>query len=106
MPSLTNACCHKWTARSLRRGYHADIHQEGCMPTIRGLLGALALFVVSLPLFAADTPPRNWGRCPAVVSLDTEETFYALGDTHGDYNRLVDLLVAGKLIENAPASPE
>ena len=64
-----------------------------------------SLVLFALPLFA-ETPPRNWGRCPAVVCLQTTEVVHALGDTHGDYDRLVTLLVAGKLIAGAPASPE
>jgi hypothetical protein len=71
---------------------------------MRRLLAAL-LLLLALPLFG-ETPPRNWGRCPAVVTLETPEIVYALGDTHGDYDRLVKLLVAGKLIADAPASPE
>lgn len=59
-----------------------------------------------VPLFGRETPPRNWGQCPAVVTLKTTEVVYALGDTHGDYDRLVKLLVAGKLIAGEPASPE
>ena len=64
------------------------------------------LWIFALSLLAADTPPRNWGRCPAVVALETTEVVHALGDTHGDYDRLVKLLVAGKLIAGAPASPD
>jgi hypothetical protein len=84
----------------------ATFRKEIFVMKIRRLLGALALIVLAASLFAADTPPRNWGRCPAVVTLETSETFYALGDTHGDYNRLVDLLAAGKLIAGVPASPD
>src|SRR5687767_14130323 len=64
-----------------------------------------ALLLLALPLFA-ETAPRNWGRCPAVVSLDTTERVFALGDTHGDYDRLVTLLAAGKLIERVPEAPD
>lgn len=67
-------------------------------------LFATLLLLIALPLFG-ETPPRNWGRCPAVVMLETTEVVYALGDTHGDYDRLVALLVAGKLIAAVPASP-
>src|SRR5688572_18360421 len=70
----------------------------------RRLLAAL-LLLLALPLLG-ETPPRNWGRCPAVVTLQTTEIVHALGDTHGDYDRLVTLLVAGKLISAAPASPQ
>src|SRR5688500_2808970 len=64
-----------------------------------------ALLLLALPLFG-ETPPRNWGRCPAVVALQTSEVVHALGDTHGDYDRLVKLLVAGKLIAGEPALPQ
>lgn len=63
------------------------------------------LLLIALPLLG-ETPPRNWGRCPAVVNLETAEVVYALGDTHGDYDRLVTLLVAGRLIAGVPASPQ
>jgi hypothetical protein len=65
---------------------------------------ALALIVAS-SLFAA-TPARNWAQCPATVAIQTPEVVYALGDTHGDYDRLVALLVGGKLIAAAPVSPD
>jgi hypothetical protein len=64
------------------------------------------LLLLALPLSASNTPPRNWGQCPAVIAVDTTEVVYALGDTHGDYDRLVTLLVGGKLIAGAPVSPE
>ncbi len=67
---------------------------------------ALALlWILALPLLG-DTPPRNWGRCPAIVTLETTEVVHALGDTHGDYDRLVKLLVTGKLIAGAPDKPD
>ena len=68
-------------------------------------LAALLLLLLALPLLG-ETLPRNWGRCPAVVAIQTTEVVHALGDTHGDYDRVVKLLVAGKLIADAPASPE
>jgi hypothetical protein len=71
---------------------------------MRRWLAAL-LLLSAVPLFG-ETPPRNWGRCPAVVTLQTTEVVHALGDTHGDYDRLVTLLVAGKLIAGTPASPQ
>lgn len=48
---------------------------------------ALALLLIlALPLFG-DAPPRNWGRCPAVVALETTAVVHVLGDIHGDYDR-------------------
>lgn len=70
---------------------------------LAALLVLLAL-PLALPTFA-ETPPRNWGRCPAVVTIETNEPFYVLGDTHGDYERLVTLLAAGKLIASVPEAP-
>lgn len=75
------------------------------MSVARPWLTALSL-IVAFSLSAADRPPRDWTQCPAVVTLSTSEAVYALGDTHGDYDRLVKLLVAGKLIAAAPASPD
>lgn len=72
----------------------------------RRSISALLFLLLALPLAGAGTPPRNWDQCPAVVSIATTEVVHALGDTHGDYDRLVKLLVAGKLIAGAPASPE
>jgi len=51
------------------------------------------------------TPPRDWTKAPAIVQVDTPHDVYALGDIHGDYDRLVTLLVASKLIAAAPSSP-
>jgi hypothetical protein len=41
---------------------------------------------------------RDWKTYPAVVELETAEDIFAIGDVHGDYDRLVALLVAGKII--------
>jgi len=49
---------------------------------------------------------RDWQQCPAVVTLTTTETVYALGDTHGDFKRTADLLVAAKLMPAVPASAD
>jgi len=62
---------------------------------------ALLLFVISVPLLA-----RDWQQCPAVVTFNTTETIYALGDTHADYKRLVTLLLAGHIIASEPAAPD
>jgi hypothetical protein len=72
-----------------------------------GWFFALALVLAS-SMFAANpsTPKRNWAQCPAIVAIQTPEVVYALGDTHGDYDRLVALLVGGKLIAGAPVSPD
>jgi hypothetical protein len=68
---------------------------------LRKLLLLLTAALVAVPLFG-----RDWNQCPAVVTLQATEVVYALGDTHGDYERMVKLLAAGKLIDGIPASPE
>jgi hypothetical protein len=49
---------------------------------------------------------RDWKKAPAVPELDTPADLYAVGDVHGDYDRLVTLLVAGKVIDGIPDHPE
>lgn len=56
---------------------------------------------------AADPAPRDWSQNPAIVELDTSSdvVVYAIGDTHGDYQRLIDLLVKGGIINPASRIP-
>ncbi len=68
------------------------------------LFSAAALFAGS-PLHAESTAARDWKTCPAIVEIDTTHDIYAIGDVHGDYERLVTLLVAHKLIAEDPAEP-
>jgi len=49
---------------------------------------------------------RDWSLYPAVILGETDEDLYVLGDVHGDYERLVTLLIAGKIIEKSPTEPE
>jgi hypothetical protein len=60
---------------------------------------------------AADTKPkltvaRDWKANPAIVEIDTKDDVYALGDIHGDYDRLVTLLVGAHIIKKDPVTPE
>ena len=48
---------------------------------------------------------RDWSKYPAIVQIDTSEDIFAIGDVHGDYDRLVKLLAAAKIIER-PADPD
>ena len=50
--------------------------------------------------------PRDWTVSPAVVELDTPGDVFAVGDPHGDHDRLVRLLVAGGLLAAVPAPPD
>ncbi len=49
---------------------------------------------------------RDWIKHPAIVEIDTTHDLYALGDVHGDYERLVTLLVSSRLITRDPGKPE
>ncbi len=45
---------------------------------------------------------RDWVKYPAVVEMAGAEILYAVGDVHGDYDRLVTLLSAAKIIAGPP----
>src|SRR5436305_1914679 len=51
-------------------------------------------------------PRRDWLKHPAIVEIDTAHDIYAVGDAHGDYERLVELLTAAKIIAGDPGPPE
>lgn len=53
----------------------------------------------------SESVPRDWAQYPAIVSIAAPKTLYALGDVHGDYDRVVQLLAATRLIDAIPASP-
>jgi hypothetical protein len=52
-----------------------------------------------------NAPARDWKQYPAIVQIDTNTDIFAVGDVHGDYDRLVKLLAAARIIE-PPGSPE
>ena len=54
----------------------------------------------------AERVPRDWKKFPAIAEIDNVADIYALGDIHGDYDRLVTLLVDAKIIEPNPTRPE
>lgn len=64
----------------------------------RSPLTALAvwLFVSVAPSGAQS---RDWARNPAVVEIDTDADVYAIGDIHGDYERLTLALHGAGLVE-------
>jgi hypothetical protein len=50
---------------------------------------------------------RDWKANPAVVDIpQMPQDIYCLGDIHGDYHRMVNLLAKAKLIAGVPRSPE
>ena len=49
---------------------------------------------------------RNWVMNPAVVQVDTREDVYVVGDVHGDYERLMRVLIAAGIVARRPSSPD
>jgi hypothetical protein len=66
---------------------------------------AFLLLAAAIPASAAGDFLRDWKAYPAVIERRAPETIYAIGDIHGDYNRLVRLLVAAHIVPAAPAKP-
>jgi len=76
-----------------------------------GVLCALGLALVFAPAARSDepvkgAPARDWKKYPAIAELETTQDIYVLGDVHGDYDRLISLLLSAKLIAADPAKPE
>ena len=73
------------------------------------ILSALLAASLGSAAFAKGSRPqlqRDWSRFPAIVEIETDEDVYAVGDAHADYDRLVNLLAALKLISAATSDPE
>ncbi|MCU1339346.1 MAG: metallophosphoesterase [Bryobacterales bacterium] len=64
------------------------IHRVGC-----------ALLLWAGAAFPQSKVSRDWAKHPAIVQIDTTEDIFAVGDVHGDYDRLVKLLSAAGIIE-------
>jgi hypothetical protein len=60
------------------------------------------------PTPTPSVPPRDWSQNPAIVELDIpgNVVVWAIGDTHGDYTRLIDLLVKGEIIDEVSRQPD
>ena len=73
--------------------------------SVVGFSCALALFIGG---GAAEgvAASRDWKAHPAVVEVDTSEDIFAIGDAHGDPDRLAAVLAAAKLIDNASTPPD
>ena len=78
------------------------------MQSKRVLLIALVGFLCLLPDSGAQATlaGRDWNKYPVIVEVDTPEDVYALGDVHGDYERLLTVLVAAKIIPADPGPPD
>ncbi len=62
------------------------------------MFGRILRIVILGFLFAAQLKGgRDWSAHPAIVERPAAETIYALGDIHGDYERLATLLKAARI---------
>lgn len=50
--------------------------------------------------------PRDWKANPPVVERESPATIFAIGDIHGDYERLVRLLCAAGIIAAEKIAPD
>src|SRR5262245_1899237 len=48
---------------------------------------------------------RDWVKYPAIKSVKTPPTLYAVGDVHGDYDQLAKMLVTAGILDQIPSSP-
>jgi len=69
------------------------------------LLLFIAVLTIAHSAKSADAPPRDWSAHPAIIEINTTEDIYALGDIHGDYERMAEILAAAKLIDDSAANP-
>jgi hypothetical protein len=70
---------------------------------VRHRCAGLVLLVSAANVFAETRVARDWEKHPAIVQIDTQEDIFAVGDVHGDYDRLVTLLTGAKIIGRASA---
>ena len=63
----------------------------------------LLALLIAAPGASKTVYHRDWAAHPAVVERGAPETIFALGDIHGDYERLVKLLAAAKIVDGADA---
>jgi hypothetical protein len=81
---------------------------SGWFPLAAGavlFVGLSAAARAATPTPAPSVPPRDWSQNPAIVELDTRNVVWAIGDTHGDYTRLIHLLVKGEIIDDVSDQP-
>src|SRR5215510_16409103 len=76
------------------------------VPLMLAVLLTASLFATAFGAGRSDPQvQRDWSRFPAVVEIDTDADVYALSDAHADYDRLVNLLAAARLISGVPNDP-
>jgi hypothetical protein len=77
----------------------------GCAPSLYARLVTSPQGQPTVEAAGAAAVPRNWRQHPAILSTTSAGDILAVGDVHGDYDRLVALLQATGVIAKIPASP-
>jgi hypothetical protein len=66
----------------------------------------ILLFAAAHITWAGPYDARDWAKYPPVVERDQPATLWAIGDIHGDYERLIRLLTTARIIPSKPVAPE
>ncbi len=77
----------------------------GCAPSLYARLVTSPTGPSTVEAAGAAAVPRNWRQHPAILTTTSAGDILAIGDVHGDYDRLVALLQATGIIAKLPASP-
>lgn len=83
---------------------------QRCLVASRASARLVALaFAIAYTSASAAEPKgidRDWNKHPAIAIEPARKEIYALGDVHGDYDRMIRVLAAAHLIEAQPQAPE
>jgi hypothetical protein len=69
-------------------------------------VAATTLVVQTAPAQQPGDAGRDWAQFPAIEVARASGDIYALGDIHGDYQRMIRLLAAAGIVNAVPARPE
>jgi hypothetical protein len=91
-----------WCGAEIAEGRRAPMKVRAALKTI-GIAFSLAIFS---SMAGATNASRDWNIYPVVLQLTTNEDVFAIGDPHGDRDRLIGVLLAAGLIAATPTAPD
>jgi len=62
----------------------------------------ICLLALAISANGQAPPPRDWSANPAVVRIEASPEIFAIGDVHGDVERLAQLLAGAKIVDRVP----
>ena len=77
--------------------------KPGTQIRVRRIIRIIVLLLILCPIARAG---RDWKTYPAIVRTPQPPLLLALGDVHGDYDKLVELLAGSGIIKPSPARPQ